>query len=205
MTRNYLGSYPGNTLIPATTATANMPKALSLVLFAALLISPADSNLFWRSRAKKKKVSKKGWRRTKQHGWLRLDLPPDSMLRIGTLHRPKECPIKSQSGDYLSVHYNGTLYSNGKDFDSSILREEPFVFQIGRKQTIEGWEKGLLNMCVGERRKLIVPSELGYGTVGGYGSEPMNKIQSNATLVYKIELIDVLSEDEAAPHMVWGL
>ena len=182
-----------------------MIKAITLVLFASLLISPAESDLFWRRRAKKKKVSKKGWRRTKRHLWLRLDLPPDSALRIGILHRPKDCPIKSTSGDYLSVHYNGTLYSDGKDFDSSILREEPFVFRIGRKQVIEGWEKGLLNMCVGERRKLVVPSELGYGNIGGYGSEPMNKIQPNATLVYKVELLDILSEDEAAPHLVWGL
>ena len=43
---------------------------------------------------------------------------------------------------------------------SSKHREEPFVFQIGRKQMIEGWEKGLLNMCVGEKRKLVVPSDM---------------------------------------------
>lgn len=46
-------------------------------------------------------------------------------------------------------------------------REEPFVFQIGRRQMNEGWEKGLLNMCVGEKRKLVVPSGLAYGDIGG--------------------------------------
>ncbi|KAL7550738.1 hypothetical protein ACHAWF_013957, partial [Thalassiosira exigua] len=112
---------------------------------------------------------------------------------------------KSKSGDYLSLHYNGTLFSNGKEFDSSILRQEPFVFQIGKKRMHEGWEKGLLNMCVGERRKLVVPSDLAYGDVGGYGSESANKIKAGATLVYDVELLDILDEDAAAPHMVWGL
>ena len=63
--------------------------------------------------------------------------------------------------NYISVYYEGSL-------DTLFLvqshaptrREEPFVFQIGRKQIIEGWEKGLLNMCVGEKRKLVVPSDM---------------------------------------------
>ncbi|KAL7523435.1 hypothetical protein ACHAXR_000179 [Thalassiosira sp. AJA248-18] len=181
-----------------------MTNVISLLLLVALLINPvASSVLNWR-RKPKKKVSKKGWRKTKK-GWLRLDLPSDSMLRIGVTHRPKECSMKSQSGDYLSVHYNGTLYSDGKDFDSSILREEPFVFQTGRHQMNEGWEKGLLNMCVGEKRKLVIPSDLGYGEAGGYGSESVNKIKPGATLVYDVELLEILDEDKAAPHLVWGL
>lgn len=103
------------------------------------------------------------------------------------------------------VHYNGTLFTDSKDFDSSILREEPFVFQIGRQQMIEGWEKGLLNMCVGEKRKLVVPSDMAYGEVGGYGSEPISKIRPGATLVFAIELLDILDEDAAGSHLVWGL
>lgn len=79
------------------------------------------------------------------------------------------------------------------------------MFQIGRHQMIEGWEKGLLNMCVGEKRKLVVPSDLAYGEVGGYGSEPMNKIQSGATLVYNVELLEILDEESAAPHLVWEI
>mmetsp|Transcript_24776 Transcript_24776/g.51841 ORF Transcript_24776/g.51841 Transcript_24776/m.51841 type:complete len:136 (+) Transcript_24776:411-818(+) len=112
--------------------------------------------------------------------------------------------MKSKSGDFLSVHYNGTLFSSEKEFDSSILREEQFVFQIGRRQMNEGWEKGLLNMCIGEKRRLVVPSDLAYGEVGGFGSESINKIKPGATLIYDVELLEILDEDAAAPHFVWG-
>jgi len=69
----------------------------------------------------------------------------------------------------------------------------------------EGFEKGLLDMCVGEKRKLVVPSGMAYGEVGGFGSESANRIKPNATIVYKVELLAILTEDVAAPHMVWGL
>ena len=105
------------------------------------------------------------------------------------------------------VHYNATLWSDPKGekfFDSSIMREEPFVFQIGRKKMIEGWERGLLNMCVQEKRKLVVPSGMAFGVVGGWGSETENRIKPNATLVYRIELLEILNEEEAAPYFVWN-
>lgn len=60
-------------------------------------------------------------------------------------------------------------------------------------------------MCVGEKRKLVVPSDMAYGEVGGFGSESANKIKPNATLVYKVELLEIVTEEAAAPHMVWGL
>jgi FKBP-type peptidyl-prolyl cis-trans isomerase len=63
------------------------------------------------------------------------------------------------------------------------------VFQLGEKQMHEGFERGLQHMCVGERRKIVVPSDLAYGEVGGYGSESVNKIKPNATLVYKVSRI----------------
>ena len=154
---------------------------------------------------KQRKREKEGWRKTKDGTFVRLDLPPDDNLRVGVKYRPKECPLKTKNGDYLSVHYNGTLFSDGKIFDSSILRQEPFVFQIGRKQMNEGWEKGLLNMCEGEKRKLVVPSNMAYGEVGGFGSESMNRVKPRATLVYEVELLDIMSEDAAAPYLVWGL
>jgi len=166
-----------------------------------LLVVASIDALSWRQR-KQKKRAREGWRKTKK-GWERLDLPPDSKLRIGITHRPTFCPAKSKKGDFLSVHYNGTLWANDEVFDSSILREEPFVFKLGEKQMHEGFERGLQQMCIGERRKIIVPSGLAYGEVGGYGSESANKIKINATLVYKVELLDILTEDEAAPHMNW--
>ena len=106
-----------------------------------------------------KKKTREGWHKTRFEGWQKDDLPPDAPLRIGVTHRPKECTARSKSGDILMVHYNATLWADPKGeklFDSSIMREEPFVFQIGRKKMIEGWERGLLNMCTGEKRKLVV-------------------------------------------------
>lgn len=199
-----------------------MTNKIALLLLLCLLLNSFDFTCalkYFPERKKRKKRERDGFRKTseverrgrgfadkKQVKWLRLDLPPDSMLRIGITRRPKDCPIKSQSGDYLSVHYNGTLFSDSsKVFDSSILREEPLVFQIGRKLMIEGWEKGLLNMCVGEKRKLAVPSDLAYGSVGGFGGESINSIYPNATLVYNVELLSILDEDEAAPYLVWNL
>jgi FKBP-type peptidyl-prolyl cis-trans isomerase len=79
------------------------------------------------------------------------------------------------------------------------------VFQIGRQQMNEGWEKGLLQMCIGEKRKLTVPSDMAYGEVGSFGSESTAKIKPGATIVYDIELLDILDEEKAAPHLVWGL
>ena len=179
-------------------------KAAVLLLFV-LAIDSLDllSALSWR-RKKQKKRAKAGYRKTRQ-GWERLNLPPDSKLRIGVTHRPKYCHSKSQKGDFISIHYNGTLYTNGNVFDSSILREYPFVFQLGKQTMNDGFEKGLLGMCVGEKRKLVVPSSMSYGNVGGFGSEASNKIKPNATLVYNVELLEIVSEEAAAPEIVWGL
>ena len=84
----------------------------------------------------------------------------------------------------LSMHYVGTLESGAK-FDSSYDRSEPFKFQIGVGQMIKGWEEGVLGMCVGEKRKLIVHPALGYGDQGAD-----DIIQGGATLYFEVELID---------------
>ena len=73
---------------------------------------------------------------------------------------PKDCTKKAQDNDRLSVHYTGYL-KDGKEFDSSRKRNEPFDVILGRRQVIPGWEQGLKGMCVGERRKLTIPPELG--------------------------------------------
>ncbi|EJK56826.1 hypothetical protein THAOC_23205 [Thalassiosira oceanica] len=156
------------------------------------------ANAGWRNRERKRTK-----RRLRDGSIERLDLANDEDLRIGIKFRPKRCKERSSKGDYLSVHYNGTFYSSGKEFDSSILREEPFVFQLGMGRTIPGWERGLQNMCVNERRRLVVPAGMAYGETGGFGSE--RKIHPNATLVYEVELLHILDENEAAPHVVWGI
>lgn len=88
-------------------------------------------------------------------------------------------------GDYVTIHYSGTL-ENGKKFDSSYDRDEPFQTQIGVGQVIEGWDEGVVGMKVGGKRKLTIPSDLAYGERGAGGVIP-----PNATLIFELELLDV--------------
>mmetsp|Transcript_7458 Transcript_7458/g.9222 ORF Transcript_7458/g.9222 Transcript_7458/m.9222 type:complete len:168 (-) Transcript_7458:167-670(-) len=115
------------------------------------------------------------------------NLPPDSMLRIGVKHRPEECLTKSKTGDTLLVHYTGKLYADNKKFDSSHDRDEPFKFTLGQGQVIKGWDQGMIGMCLGEKRKLTVPSGKGYGDTGAGADIP-----PGATLVFEVELVDIL-------------
>jgi FKBP-type peptidyl-prolyl cis-trans isomerase len=92
---------------------------------------------------------------------------------------------EAKDGDTLTVHYSGYL-ENGTKFDSSLDSGEPFVFQIGQGRVIQGWEKGLLGMKVGEKRKITIPPELGYGSSGAGGVIP-----PNATLIFEVELLGI--------------
>ena len=88
-----------------------------------------------------------------------------SGLKVEYVEVPESCDRKATNGQMLTMHYTGTL-EDGTKFDSSVDRNEPFKFQIGVGQVIRGWEEGVLGMCIGEKRKLIVPPELGYGDQG---------------------------------------
>lgn len=92
---------------------------------------------------------------------------------------------EAKEGSTVSVHYTGTLTS-GKKFDSSRDRNEPFEFTVGQGQVIKGWEKGVVGMKVGGKRKLTIPYDMAYGEAG----KPPD-IPPRATLLFDIELLEV--------------
>ncbi|XP_062520483.1 FK506-binding protein 2-like [Corticium candelabrum] len=120
-------------------------------------------------------------------GWLLLSAggaKKSNKLVIDVTHKPEDCTTVTATGDTVTVHYTGKL-TNGRQFDSSRQEgREPFTFQLGSGQVIKGWEEGLLGMCVGEQRKLTIPSNLAYGPEG---RSPI--IPSDATLVFDTELV----------------
>lgn len=89
------------------------------------------------------------------------------------------------AGKTANVHYTGWL-ENGKKFDSSVDRGQPFSFPLGAGRVIKGWDEGVQGMKVGGKRKLTIPSDLGYGSRGAGGVIP-----PNATLVFDVELLGV--------------
>lgn len=91
---------------------------------------------------------------------------------------------EAKSGDTVTVNYVGTL-TNGKQFESTYDRKEPFTFTLGQGQVIPGWDKGITGMRVGGKRKLTIPPELGYGAVA------QRTIPANSTLIFEIELLSV--------------
>mmetsp|Transcript_39076 Transcript_39076/g.72179 ORF Transcript_39076/g.72179 Transcript_39076/m.72179 type:complete len:110 (-) Transcript_39076:408-737(-) len=89
-------------------------------------------------------------------------------------------------GDKLTMHYHGTLQSNGQKFDASRDRGRPFQFTIGVGQVIRGWDEGVMTMSLGEKAMLHITSDYGYGPRGAGGVIP-----PNADLDFEVELLKI--------------
>jgi len=112
------------------------------------------------------------------------DGEPPKQLEINDLEEGSGAEAKA--GDEVTVQYVGVNYKNGKEFDSSWSRSEPFTFGLGAGQVIPGWEQGIEGMKVGGRRELVIPPDLAYGEAG---SPPA--IGPEETLVFVIDLLSV--------------
>ncbi|KAB1269478.1 Peptidyl-prolyl cis-trans isomerase FKBP11, partial [Camelus dromedarius] len=111
---------------------------------------------------------------------------PVRTLQVETLVEPPEpCAEPAAFGDTLHIHYTGSLV-DGRIIDTSLTRD-PLVIELGQKQVIPGLEQSLLDMCVGEKRRVIIPSDLAYGKRGFPPSIP-----ADAVLHFDVELIALI-------------
>lgn len=92
----------------------------------------------------------------------------------------------AKNGDVVSIHYTGTL-ENGIKFDSSLDRGQPFEFTLGVGQVIRGFDQGILGMKVGEKKRIVISPE------DGYGNKEVGSIPPNSTLIFDVELLGVAS------------
>ena len=109
------------------------------------------------------------------------------------IEKTKGTGTQADPGKKVKVHYTGTLL-NGKKFDSSLDRNEPFEFTLGKGMVIRGWDEGIAMMKQGGKATLIIPSSI------GYNDRDMGDIPAFSTLVFDVELLEVISQ-EPAPMM----
>ncbi|XP_032769379.1 peptidyl-prolyl cis-trans isomerase FKBP10 [Rattus rattus] len=115
---------------------------------------------------------------------------------IERYHIPRACPREVQMGDFVRYHYNGT-FEDGKKFDSSYDRSTLVAIIVGVGRLITGMDRGLMGMCVNERRRLIIPPHLGYGSIGLAGLIP-----PDATLYFDVVLLDVWNKEDTVQSTI---
>ena len=93
---------------------------------------------------------------------------------------------EAKAGQTVTVHYVGVAHSTGEQFDASYDRDEPFVFPLGGRRVIAGWDQGVAGMRVGGRRRLVIPPHLGYGDRGAGAV-----IAPGETLIFVVDLLAV--------------
>uniref|UniRef100_A0A665SZL1 peptidylprolyl isomerase n=1 Tax=Echeneis naucrates TaxID=173247 RepID=A0A665SZL1_ECHNA len=104
---------------------------------------------------------------------------------------PRVCPREVQTEDFIRYHFNGSLFADGKKFDSSHDRGKAFISQVGLGRLITGMDRGLQGMCVNERRRITVPPHLAFGSIGAGGIIP-----ADAVLVYDVLLLDIWNAED---------
>jgi len=150
--------------------------ACSLTMVTAFLIVHCKNSI---STTNPKKISQSGSNMTRVRTASGLEY---EVLQEGSGASPA-------AGKMVTVHYTGWLNANGQpgqQFDSSYSRNKPFEFYIGVGQVIKGWDEGVMTMKVGEKRRLYIPSTLGYGAHGAG-----RVIPPHANLIFDVELLEV--------------
>ena len=125
-----------------------------------------------------------------------MEVPePTIEFSVNVTHLPEKCARKSEDGSVMKVHYVGKLIKTNKAFASSFhTGSQPFRFRLGSDDVpVPAWNKGLGGMCEGERRRLLVPWELGYGVKGTKGVPPYSELQ------YDFELVELGGPTIQAP------
>ncbi|XP_036595283.1 peptidyl-prolyl cis-trans isomerase FKBP9 [Trichosurus vulpecula] len=123
---------------------------------------------------------------------------PSDSVNITSRYKPHNCSILSKKGDYLKYHYNASLM-DGTKLDSTLNLGKTYNIVLGSGQVVLGMDMGLRDMCVGEKRTVVIPPHLGYGEAGVVGEVP-----GSAVLVFDIELLDLVSGLPEGYMFIWN-
>ena len=165
-----------------------MKRIISVALVAIALVATQS---FAQENEKNKNKQKK---EKKSMSLLNKEFKTESGLTYKIIHEGKG--KRAQTGDLVMVHYTGKL-TNDTVFDSSLQRNQPFKFKLGAGQVIKGWDEGIALLNVGDKAIFTIPPQL------GYGERNMGKIPSNSTLIFEVELLNIVEKPK--PYDVKGM